>query len=101
MAQKCIISGGAFQSPAGGPLANGTMQVALQNDVTLGGVNLSSGIKTTLTLDSNGNVTGSPTLWGPVSYLMTPLTALGERAIGYPALLVAIPDATSFSLTPA
>jgi hypothetical protein len=99
VAQKVTISGGAFQAPNGTPLAFGTVQVSLQQDVSVGGVQLCAGIKGTLPLDANGNVTGSPTLWGPVQYLMVPYSAQGERAIGYPALSVAIPNAASYSLT--
>ena len=98
-AQKVTISGGAFQTPAGVPLALGTVQVSLQQDVAIGGVQLAAGIKCTLQLDANGNVAGSPTLWGPVSYQMVPFSAQGERAIGYPALTVAIPNASTYSLT--
>ena len=98
-AQKVTISGGAFQTPAGVPLALGTVQVSLQQDVAIGGVQLAAGIKCTLQLDANGNVAGSPTLWGPLSYQMVPFSAQGERAIGYPALTVAIPNASTYSLT--
>lgn len=101
MPQKVTISGGGFQSPDGGPLALGTVQVSLQQDVRVGTVQLGAGLKDTLQLDVDGNVTGSPTLWGPVIYLMVPFSALGERAFGYPALSISIPDAPSFSLTPA
>jgi hypothetical protein len=99
MAQKCVISGGAFQAPNGTPLALGTVQVSLQQDVQVGNVQLCAGVKDTLQLDANGNVTGSPTLWGLVTYQMVPFSAQGERAIGYPALTVAIPNAASYSLT--
>ena len=99
MSQQCVISGGAFQAPSGTPLALGTVQVSLQQDVAIGGVQLCAGIKCTLQLDTNGNVTGSPTLWGPVSYQMVRFSAQGERAIGYPALTVAIPNASTYSLT--
>lgn len=99
LAQKVVISGGAFQAPNGTPLASGTVQVSLQQDVSVGGVQLCAGIKDTLRLDANGNVSGSPTLWGPVTYQMVPFSAQGERAIGYPALTVAIPNAASYSLT--
>jgi hypothetical protein len=99
LAQKVVISGGNFQSPNGTPLALGTVQVSLQQDVAIGGVQLCAGIKDTLQLDANGNVTGNPTLWGPISYQMVPFSAKGERAIGYPALTVAIPNAPTYSLT--
>lgn len=99
MPQKCIISGGGFQDSLGNPLALGSVSVYLQQDVNIG-VQVCAGIKTTLNLDTDGNVTGSPTLWGPVTYLMTPFSAQGERAIGYPALSITIPDAPTFSLTP-
>jgi hypothetical protein len=97
--QKCVITGGAFQGPNGTPLALGTVQISLQQDVQVGGVQLCAGIKDTLQLDASGDVTGSPTLWGPVTYQMVPFSAQGERAIGYPALTVAIPNASTYSLT--
>ena len=99
MSQKVVLSGGAFQAPNGTPLALGTVQVSLQQDVVIDGMQVAAGIKCTLQLDANGNVTGSPTLWGPLSYQMVPFSAHGERAIGYPALTVAIPNAASYSLT--
>lgn len=99
MAQQCIVTGGAFQAPNGMPLAFGTVQVSLQQDVAIDGIQLCAGIKCTLQLDANGNVAGSPTLWGPLSYQMVPFSARGERAIGYPTLTVAIPNAASYSLT--
>jgi hypothetical protein len=98
-AQKVTITGGGFQAPNGTPLALGTVQVSLQQDVAIGGVQLCAGIKASLQLDENGDVTGSPTLWGPVTYQMVPFSAQGERVIGYPALTVAIPNAASYSLT--
>lgn len=98
-AQKVVISGGAFQTPNGTPLALGTVQVSLQQDIAIGGVQLCAGIKDTLQLDANGNVTGNPTLCGPVQYQMVPFSAQGERAIGYPALTVVIPNASTYSLT--
>jgi hypothetical protein len=99
MAQKCVVTGGAFQAPNGTPLALGTVQVSLQQDVVIGGVQLCAGIKASLQLDENGDVTGSPTLWVPVTYQMVPFSANGERAIGYPALTVVIPNASMYSLT--
>jgi hypothetical protein len=99
MAQQCSLSGGGFQAPNGTPLALGAVQVSLQQDVAIGGTQLCAGIKDTLQLDANGNVTGNPTLWGPITYQMVPFSAQGERAIGYPALTVAIPNAASYSLT--
>jgi hypothetical protein len=99
MAQQCSLSGGGFQTPNGTPLALGTVQVSLQQDIAIGGVQLAAGIKCTLQLDANGNVTGNPTLWGPVQYQMVPFSAPGERAIGYPALTVVIPNASTYSLT--
>jgi hypothetical protein len=98
MAQRCSLSGGGFQSPNGGPLALGSVIVYLQQDVNVG-VNLCAGIKATLQLDANGNVTGSPTLWGEVTYLMVPYTMNGQRAVRLP-LSITIPNQASFSLTP-
>lgn len=98
MPQKAIISGGAFQDPEGNPIALGTVQVALQQDVLVGTVQLCAGIKNTLNLNSSGSVTGSPTLWGPVTYLMTAYTRAGLKAWRGS---VFVPDASTFSLTPA
>jgi len=97
MPQKATISGGAFQDSLGNSLALGSVQVYLQQDVLVGIVQLCAGIKNTINLDSSGDVTGSPTLWGPVTYLMTAYTAKGERAWSGP---VSVPDAPTFSLTP-
>jgi hypothetical protein len=98
MAQRCSVGGGGFQSPSGGPLALGSVVVYLQQDVNVG-VQICAGIKATLQLDANGDVTGSPTLWGPVTYLMIPYSASGERAVRLP-LSITIPNQASFSLTP-
>jgi hypothetical protein len=98
MSRKCTISGGGFQSPNGGPLALGSVVVYLQQDVNVG-VQICAGIKATFQLDANGDVTGSPTLWGPVTYLMIPYSASGERAVRL-SLSITIPDQSSFSLTP-
>ena len=98
MSQKCTISGGGFQDCLGNALALGSVVVYLQQDVNVG-VQICAGIKATLALDINGNVTGSPTLWGPVTYLMIPYSASGERAVRLP-LSIMIPNQASFSLTP-
>ena len=98
MGQKCTLSGGSFQDALGNPLALGTVIVYLQQDVNVG-VQICAGIKTTLNLDADGNVTGSPTLWGPVTYLMIPYSANGQRAVRLP-LSITIPNLASFSLTP-
>ena len=100
MPQKCIISGGSFQDSQSNPLALGSVIVYLQQGILVGTVQVCAGIKGTLQLDSNGNVAGSPTLWGPVTYLMRPMTAAGLRATTQP-LSIAVPDAPTFSLTPA
>ena len=98
MAQKCIISGGAWQDAEGNALARGTVQVYLQQDVEVGSVQLCAGIKDSLSLDSSGNVTGSPTLWGPVVYQAVAYSAKGEKAWKG---TISVPNATSFSLIPA
>ena len=100
MPQKCTISGGSFQDSQSNPLALGSVIVYLQQDILVGTVQVCAGIKGTLQLDPNGNVAGSPTLWGPVQYLMRPMTAAGLRATTQP-LSIAVPDAPTFSLTPA
>jgi hypothetical protein len=98
MAQKCTLSGGGWQDAEGNPLALGTVQVYLQQDVEVGSVQLCAGIKDSLSLDSNGNVTSSPTLWGPVTYQATAYSANGEQAWKG---TISVPNAASFSLTPA
>ena len=100
MPQKCVISGGGFQDAEGNALALGSVVVYLQQDIQVGTVQICAGIRGTLNLDSNGNVTGSPTLWGPVTYLMRPMTASGLRASIQP-IVINVPDLSSFSLTPA
>jgi hypothetical protein len=98
MPQKVTIVGGGFQDSEGNPLALGTVQVALQQDVQVGNVQLVAGIRCTLNLDVTGNVTGSPKLWGPATYIMTASSAEGQRVTGY--LSIAVPDASTFDLTP-
>jgi hypothetical protein len=96
MAQKATISGGSFQDCLGNPLALGSVQVALQQDVNVG-VQLCAGIKDTLDLDASGNVTDSPTLWGQVTYLMTAFSAEGQKVWRG---TITVPDVPTFSLTP-
>jgi hypothetical protein len=98
MAQRCSLSGGGFQDSLGNPLSLGTVEVTLQQDVNVG-VQICAGIKSTLQLDSDGNVAGSPTLWGPVTYLMTPFSADGQKASVQP-FSITVPNQSSFSLTP-
>ena len=96
MGQKCTLSGGSFQDALGNPLALGTVIVYLQQDVNVG-VQVCAGIKATLALDINGNVTGSPTLWGAVTYMFTAYSAEGQRVWRG---TITIPNQASFSLTP-
>ena len=98
MAQKCIISGGGWQDAEGSPLALGTVQVYLQQDIEISGVQLCAGLKDSLSLDSSGNVTGGPTLWGPVVYQAVAYSAKGEKAWKG---TISVPNVASFSLTPA
>jgi hypothetical protein len=98
VSQKVLLSGGGWQDAEGNPLALGTVQVYLQQDVEVHGVQLCAGIKDSLSLDSSGNVTGSPTLWGPVVYQAVAYSAKGEKAWKG---TISVPNAASFSLTPA
>jgi hypothetical protein len=98
MAQKCTLSGGAWQDAEGNPLALGSVQVYLQQDVLVGSVQLCAGIKDSLSLDSSGNVIGNPTLWGPVIYQAVAYSVKGEKAWKG---TISVPNAASFSLTPA
>lgn len=96
MSQKATISGGSFQDALGNPLSLGYVVVALQQDINIG-AQLCAGIKDTLNLDSSGNVANSPTLWGPVTYLMTAYSAQGQKAWRGS---VTVPNSSTFSLTP-
>jgi hypothetical protein len=96
VSQRSVISGGGFQDALGNPLVLGYVIVALQQDVNVG-VNLCAGIKATLSLDTSGNVTGDPTLWGSVTYLMTAYSAEGQRVWHG---TITVPDVSAFSLTP-
>ena len=98
MAQKCTLSGGGWQDAEGNPLSLGSVQVYLQQDVEVGGVQLCAGVKGSLSLDSSGNVLGSPTLWGPIMYQAIAYSAKGEKAWKG---TISVPNAASFSLTPA
>ncbi len=97
MAQKCTLSGGGWQDAEGNALSLGSVQVYLQQDIEVGS-QLCAGIKNTLSLDSSGNVAGSPTLWGPVVYQAVAYSAKGERAWKG---TISVPNAAFFSLTPA
>ena len=98
MAQKCVVTGGGWQDAEGNLLTLGSVQVYLQEDIQVGTIQLCAGIKDSLSLDSNGNVTGSPTLWGPVVYQAVAYSAKGEKAWKG---TISVPNAASFSLTPA
>lgn len=98
MAQKCTLSGGGWQDAEGNSLALGTVQVYLQQDIKVGSVQLCAGLKDSLSLDSSGNVTGGPTLWGPMTYQAVVYSAKGEKAWKG---TISVPNAASFSLTPA
>ena len=98
MAQKCTIAGGGWQDAEGNALSLGSVQVYLQQDVEVEGVQLCAGVKGSLSLDSSGNVTGNPTLWGPVTYQAMAFAANGKKAWRG---TISVPNAASFSLTPA
>jgi hypothetical protein len=98
MAQKCTIAGGGWQDAEGNALSLGSVQVYLQQDIEVGGVQLCAGLKDSLSLDSSGNVTGNPTLWGPVTYQAMAFAANGKKAWRG---TISVPNAASFSLTPA
>jgi hypothetical protein len=97
MPQLVTISGGGFQDSGANPLANGTVTVDLQVDIVLSLSQICAGRQVTLTLDTNGNVTGSPTLWGPATYFLTAYSAVGQPSGNF---TISVPDASSFSLTP-
>jgi hypothetical protein len=61
------LTGGAFQDPAGTPLANGRLIASLSQDGKVNDTsNLASGRDIVISLDQNGNISTSPAqyLWG-------------------------------------
>jgi hypothetical protein len=66
---KANIIGGAFQAADGTPLSNGWLVLTLSHDSnvsTLGGPNgiqVASGLKVTLFLDTNGNLVPNQYIW--------------------------------------
>lgn len=86
MAKRTII-GGAFQDAAGNALAGGKITFRLNTDAQVGTVQVSSGIVTSLNLDSNGDVSGVVQLWpndqmtpSTAVYIMTVMKASGQVA---------------------
>ena len=66
MSTKVQIIGGAFQDPAGNPLANGYLLFELSQDGLVNGSSqIAAGREIKITLDTNGNVVASPAqyLW--------------------------------------
>lgn len=90
MATLCVLSGGGFQDSEGNVLANGYLKLFLNQDGTVAGSgNICSGVAVTVTLDANGNVNPSQSIWGndvisPVNtfYRVTGYTAKGQPAWG-------------------
>lgn len=61
MSTKVQIIGGAFQDPAGNPLANGYLLFELSQDGLINGSSqIAAGREIKVTLDANGNVVTSP-----------------------------------------
>jgi hypothetical protein len=90
-ATKCVLTGGAFQDAEGNVLANGYLTMTLSQDSSVSGVgNIAAGITITITLDTNGNVAGSPAqaVWGNdvlsgnTFYSVTGYTLAGQPAYG-------------------
>jgi hypothetical protein len=97
VAQLVTISGGGFQDPLGNALALGSLSVRLTQDLALASNQICAGKTVILPLDSSGNVTGSPTLWGAATYQVNAYASDGQLAwVG----TLSIPNASSFSLTP-
>ena len=86
------LIGGNFQDSEGNPLANGYLELKLNQDALVTGVgNICSGITITILLDVNGTVISSPAqyVWAndqmlPVNsyYRVTGFTAAGQMAWG-------------------
>lgn len=57
------IVGGNFQSPAGGPLAGGSITFRLSSDATVSDAQVGAVVLTSATLDSNGSISGTVNLW--------------------------------------
>jgi hypothetical protein len=67
MATKVQLTGGAFQDSEGNVLANGYLRLYLNQDASVTGTaTVCSGIYVQIALDSNGNISASPTqsVWG-------------------------------------
>jgi hypothetical protein len=62
MALRQIV-GGQFQDFAGNPLASGYITFRLSTDGSVSGTQVSAGILTKATLDSNGSISGVVYLW--------------------------------------
>jgi hypothetical protein len=96
-AQLVTISGGGFQDCKGNPLALGSLQLRLEVDIVLLSKQICAGKTITLELDSSGDVSGSPTVWGPATYQTTAYSADGQPSWSG---TLTIPNSSSFSLTP-
>lgn len=72
-----LVGTGAFQDPAGNPIAFGSLTAQLQEDIVSGVNQICAGITVTLNLDANGNIAAG-SLW-PAVYLFTVYTAQGQR----------------------
>lgn len=85
MAKRQII-GGAFQDAAGNALALGNMTLRLNQDAFVSGTQISAGFVINIPLDSNGNISGTVSVWPndqltPATvYLVIVYNAAGEIA---------------------
>jgi hypothetical protein len=95
MPQLCTITGGAFQTASGTPIALGVLRCRMIQDSQQGTVQVVATRSVELPLDSSGDASGS--LWGPQNYEAKVITA--EGLVAWTGTL-SIPDASSHSLTP-
>lgn len=91
MPSQIQLSGGAFQSAIGSPLANGYLLLSLSQDAQVSSQEIGAGSEIKILLDSSGNVASSPaqSVWpndvlSPANtfYNVSAYTAEGQRVWG-------------------
>lgn len=89
MSVPCTLTGGGFQDSEGNVLANGYLTFRLNQDASVGGESICSGIEVTINLDASGNAVSGSQIWGndvlsPVNtfYQVTGYTSQGQPAWG-------------------
>ena len=81
---------GGFQDASGIPIAFGTLTAQLQQDITIGGIQIVAGRVVSFSLDANGNVI-SGSLQAPVTYIFRVYTSQGQLVWTQQVLFTAPP----------